>query len=233
MAKTPKLTEHKFSILRISRFAKRTGRGTNKLNKISHNALPWYDYFITFSPERINIAVCLALVFLASPFSGENEIQRVDQLLQELKSENPEVSYRAAEAFSQLGSDEKKLVVPTLLGILKDPKLIEHNSGLRFLTVRAIGNIGGPAANSAVPILKAIQASRKERSDMQAEAWVSLMKIYRTDPNPKVRLKAAENMGRTGPWAIPFLKEMLKDHNEIVRKAAEEALIRQHVQESR
>jgi len=169
---------------------------------------------------------------LTAPFStiANEKVERLEQLINDLKNPDEQVRYQAAEALKQMGQ-EAKAAVPALIATLQDEKLKAAGSSVRYKAAEALGEIGAPAANKAIPVLRAMQRDRQERSDIQAAAWVALMKIYRNDPDPKVRVKAAEGMGQSGPWAIPFLTEMLKDQDEAVRKAAEEGLTNQHIRE--
>jgi len=182
--------------------------------------------------KRILAGMFIALALTAPlPTIADDKAERLEQLIRDLKNPDEQVRYQAAEALKQMGPEAKD-AVPALIATLQDKKVKAAGSSVRYEAAEALGEIGAPAANKAIPALRAMLRDRQERSDIQAAAWAALMKIYRKDPDPKVRMNAAENMGHTGPWAVPFLKEMLNDPNETVRKAAEEGLTLQHVQET-
>jgi HEAT repeat protein len=77
---------------------------------------------------------------------------------------------------------------------------------LRLIALRALGAIGAPEAYAAIP--EAVAALR--------------------DPDFRVRLVAAQVLGRFGPVAregVPALCQALEDSNPQVEKAAGEALL--------
>jgi len=145
------------------------------------------------------------------------------------------VRWAAARTLGKIGPVEADAAVPALGRLLEDPDLdlrlsaataLERygvaakaavpdlarsigssDAELRLAAIRVLGVIGSPHSIQAIPALSAALA----------------------DPNPRVRAKAAETLGKLGPAArssVDPLRQALRDTNTEVQKAASEALLR-------
>ncbi len=134
-----------------------------------------------------------------------------------------------AEAVAYLGEQRYAPAVPRLVELLRtaDP-------GTRYLTAKALGQIGDEA-EAAVPAL--LEALRGDDMFLRAGATGALIKIgYPAVPGLTVALfddsnavkrAACKALGRIGnPRAVPALTNALKDANAGVRRLAQEALER-------
>jgi HEAT repeat protein len=172
-------------------------------------------------------AVCIA----ALPKVGVSPDIAVPALSDLLRSDNNVV---AARALSQYKGEAVR-ALPNLVALLRDTS---QNVEARWNAARTIGKIG-PEANSVVETL--IEMTRDKEPTIREhsaeaigdigsvvgpEAIQALIKSM-SDPIPRVRRDAVRSLGYIGPKAreaVPEIKSLLKDPEEIVRTAAGNAL---------
>ena len=134
-----------------------------------------------------------------------------------------------AEAVVYLGERRYAPAVPQLIELLRDA-----DPGTRYLTAKALGQIGDEA-EAAVPAL--LEALRGDDMFLRAGATGALIKIgYPAvpgltialfDDSSAVKRAACKALGKIGnPRAVPALTNALKDANAGVRRLAQEALER-------
>jgi len=145
------------------------------------------------------------------------------------------VRWAAARTLGKIGPVEADAAVPALGRLLEDPDL-----DLRLSAATALERYG-LAAKAAVPALaRAIGSSDAELQVAAIRvlgviggphiiAALPALSTALADPNPRVRAKAAETLGKLGPAArstVDPLRQALQDSNADVQKAASEALLK-------
>jgi HEAT repeat protein len=119
----------------------------------------------------------------------------ISALTQLLKDEYWQVRLFAAEALGDIGPDAKA-AIPGLKELLSDKRDV-----VRQAAAVALGKIGSPAIPTLAELLKDKDASKREAAAL-----------------------AVAEMGSEAKSLVPALTALLKDDNEAVRKAADEAL---------
>jgi len=171
-------------------------------------------------------AVCIA----ALPKVGVSAEMAVPALIDLLKGENNVIAARTLSQYRAAAAP----ALEALVDLLKDESQIVE---ARWNAARTIGKIG-PEANSAVPVL--IEMTHEKDSTIRehsaeaigdigpvvgAEAIAALIQSM-SDPAPKVRRDAVRSLGYIGPKAreaIPEIRKLYQDPEEIVRQAAANA----------
>lgn len=155
----------------------------------------------------------------------------VPVLMQQLQGENNVVAARALSQYRAAAAP----ALDALVGLLKDES---QSVEARWNAARTLGKIG-PDAVSTVPVLIEMthdqDATIREHSaeaigdigpvvgDDAIEALIKSM----SDPATKVRRDAVRSLGYIGPKAkeaVPTIKKLTEDPEEIVRQAAANAL---------
>ncbi len=152
--------------------------------------------------------------------------------------------YRLCDAVDMMGrmysysgkkSPDLQKVMPTLIGLLKDPKMRGNRTKLMVIT--SLGKFGSDAMD-AVPTLidtMKFEYSRDIASSLaiicigtdKAVPAVPVLREGLKDQNPNWRATFANDLGLIGPGAkdaLPDLQEALKDSNDNVRAAAADAI---------
>lgn len=157
-----------------------------------------------------------------------------------LKDPEPGVRLAAAYALRMRQADEAKDAVDPLIELLAHEK-----ADVRRDTALALGEFGA-AAKKAVEPLKNVQQKATESAVRSAAAWaaariiaadahcnaVAVIVQSLKDGNPAARLEAAQHLGMLGAdarTACDALNEAKMDDDELVRRAATEALSRINV----
>jgi HEAT repeat protein len=155
-------------------------------------------------------------------------------LVAALKDKDPFVRWSAARTLGKISPEAAATAVPALAHLLSDRDL-----DVRLTAVAALTRYGSAAAQAVPDLVALVSSSDAELrvAAVRALGAVGTSEVQRTlpairtaliDGDPRVRLAAAEELGRFGPAArlvADDLRQTLQDSNEDVRKAAGEALL--------
>jgi len=160
--------------------------------------------------------------------------QKVDRYIQDLKSKNSRVRWRALKALSEIKDPRS---VPPLIALLKEYVPVQRHMGEAQLAMSILGEIKDPRA---VPVLiEALEVENFEALE-GANLWSRICAIQALgeikDPRAapaliealkerRFQFNAVQALGKIkDPMAAPFLIEVLKDRRSGVRWEAARAL---------
>jgi HEAT repeat protein len=167
--------------------------------------------------------VSFALLFPTSAFLQDEK--GVEELIRDLKDENPLVRWQAAE---QLGRVKDVRAIEPLIEALRD-----RDEGVRREATKSLGEIGSVRAVESLGWMledtdefvrmNALWALENIGGDEAVNLIITALK----NDNPLVRMNAAASLGRKGgSQAIGPLEEVAKgDAQSYVRFAAQQALV--------
>jgi HEAT repeat protein len=161
----------------------------------------------------LSVSQILALLYLAGAFvvppsaRAQDDNDRLERNLHDLKSKNADVRAYAAEALGEGASPDfpvdrrepMRKAIPALMEALTD-----NDPEVRLQAANALGNIPGDMRVAVPPLIKALR-----------------------DKDNSVREHAAQslgNIGQSAELAVPALIAALQDKNESVRERAAESL---------
>lgn len=143
------------------------------------------------------------------------------ELLRKAQSNDQQTRVEALEAIGERGSKAAPVIREVCR--LLTAKVVREDPLTLSAAVVAIADIGIDGA-ACIPELQRVVRDRHVSSDGQGAAQMSIWKIRLHDPNPDVRIRAAEQLGGSSPSVIPALRKALQDSDPRVRKAAEDAI---------
>jgi HEAT repeat protein len=169
------------------------------------------------------LLVSFALLFPTSALLQDEK--GVEELIRDLKDEDPIVRWQAAE---QVGRAQDVRAVEPLIEALRD-----RDEGVRREVTKALGELG--SARAVEPLgrmledtdefvrMNALWALESIGGDEAANLTIAALK----NDNPLVRMNAAASLGRKGsPQALGPLEEVARsDAQSYVRFAAQQALV--------
>ncbi len=146
-----------------------------------------------------------------------SQIDKIENLIEQLQSLDWDQRKQAAEALSQIEDDR---VLEPLVAALKD-----HDSDVRQKAAEALDKLGWQPKNEAEQRLHLIAKKDWDKYVELDFATVEALIMVMRDKNPEIRKKAAEVIGQIQNPAIKPLIAALRDDNHKVREKAAEALI--------
>jgi HEAT repeat protein len=166
------------------------------------------------------------------------EKQRLQRLIDNLKSNHPKTLDTALQEIGRLGPKAAD-AVDSIAGMLTDGRKLTYSSNnimgytsfqVNVAAVTALGNIGGPAAKALVSALGnrddgvrvvAVQALRSIRPPIESKHWVRIL----SDSNRYVRIIAARQLGKMKSVAdVEALCKGMNDEDRDVRIEVAKAL---------
>jgi HEAT repeat protein len=169
------------------------------------------------------LLVSFALLFPTSAFVQDEK--GVEELIRDLKDDNPIVRWQAAE---QLGRAQDVRAVEPLTEALRD-----RDEGVRREVTKALGKIG--SARSVEPLGRMLEDTDEfvrmnalwALENVGGDEAVNLIIAALKNDNPLVRMNAAASLGRKGSrQALGPLEEVARtDAQSYVRFAAQQALV--------
>lgn len=146
-----------------------------------------------------------------------SQVDKTQNLIEQLQSFNRNLREQAAEALGRTGDDR---AVRHLVAALKD-----DDSDVRQKVAEALDRLGWQAKNEAEQQLYFIAKKDWDKClKMNPVMMKELIRVM-SDKDPQVRRKATETLGRIENPAVEPLVAALRDDNERVRDKAAEALI--------
>jgi HEAT repeat protein len=145
--------------------------------------------------KRVICAFFAATLFSVCQAVAQDNAGQIENLVQQLKSQEAEVRRSAADALGDIGAEARQ-AVPDLVTALKDPEAM-----IRTTTAYALGKMGTEAKQAVPDLIAALK-----------------------DSDAMVRISAADALGTIGEEAVPDLLLTLKDSDSDVRRYAETAL---------
>jgi len=166
----------------------------------------------------LSLSVVL-LVFSVSIYKRvTSQVDKTENLIEQLQSFDWYQRKQAAEALSRIGDDR---AIEPLVAALKD-----DDSDVREKVAEALDKLGWRAKNEAEQQLYFIAKKDWDKClKINAVTMKVLIGVLR-DKNPEIRKKATEILGQIENPAVEPLVAALRDDNEKVRDKAAEALIK-------
>jgi HEAT repeat protein len=175
---------------------------------------------------------CMTLAMI-----GPKAAPAVDKLVATLNDADPGVRHAAMAALARIGAASAG-ALPAMMPLLTAADLRE-----RYSAIFVIGKIG-PSAKPAIPLLEK-NLQEQDAFLQTASAWALVQIDPKSDgrvaqclgplmqglavPDPRVRVEVIQTLGQLGPAAKPAkpaLEQIAKDPDEIMRKAAVDALFK-------
>jgi len=197
------------------------------LNGFGERGRVSFDFMIETALMRARVFVFV--VFLAA--TGGLIIYRRATVAERLVSMDEISREEAGSDLAKLSEAEKAELVPRLIGSLKSKE-----PTVRYLAVRALGNLG-PAASAASPALLTMLNDTGMNSNVGAAAAEAFAHI---DPAPVPRLvealkdrdpetgcnvsRALGGLGPAAGEAVPLLRELAEDKDQELKLCAAQAL---------